>query len=213
MDIFKFFRKKETPEPNQFQKSILDHIDEIPPIFQNRVPPKELFYSDEEPGIDQLLPRRDYENYSAVNPTNQVNHSNQNQGKKMTQIEVRINEFDEFQNRKFFDEGYDHGGRSISFNPLENGLEALFGRARQLLSMIISISDSSIRQFQMVIEMDKENHVAKMQILEIERIKKENQEILDGLNAKKSGLYHQILQYEDGFKQGFSNRLNNQINS
>jgi hypothetical protein len=147
-----------------------------------------------------------------VTPNQQI-QNNQTEGKKMNQIEIRIREFEDFQNRKFFDEGYDHGGRSISFTPLDNGLEALFGKARQLLSLIISISESSIRQFQMVIEMDKENHVAKMQILEVERVKKENQEILDGLNAKKSGLYHQILQYEDGFKQGFSNRLNNQINS
>jgi hypothetical protein len=212
MDILKFFRRNNRPDSSDFQKPILEYGFEIPAPFNNKIPPKDLFYSEDEPTVELLLPKREYENYSVVTPNQQI-QNNQTEGKKMTQIEIRIREFEDFQNRKFFDEGYDHGGRSISFTPLDNGLEALFGKARQLLSLIISISESSIRQFQMVIEMDKENHVAKMQILEVERVKKENQEILDGLNAKKSGLYHQILQYEDGFKQGFSNRLNNQINS
>ena len=157
MDILKFFRRNNQPDPSDFQKPILESGFEIPAPFNNKIPPKDLFYSEDEPTVELLLPKREYENYSVVTPNQQI-QNNQTEGKKMNQIEIRIREFEDFQNRKFFDEGYDHGGRSISFTPLDNGLEALFGKARQLLSLIISISESSIRQFQMVIEMDKENY-------------------------------------------------------
>ena len=193
-------------------------IENVTPILgseladsSERVPPRDLFYTDSIPLGSQLLGKHQYENYQKV--SQKPNRNSQNSARKMNQIDQRILDFEEFQKRDFFSEGYEHGGRSMSFEPLNNGLQALYGRAKQLLELIISQCEANAAQFKYVMEFDKENHLTQLLLLDSEKTKRENEELLKGLNSKTSGLHHQILQYEDGFKQGFSNKLTQQVNS